>query len=172
LESGSRQLVQSRFEERIDKRSPLPEAHDVEGLAFLQLGRRRRTEGRRPERLAFLQLGQRRRTKGDLNPMGVKAGTGGPSFQRRTVRIGWRSRFLLVVVMAVLPMIAIQVWHERDLRNDVRGLSDTGSSKKFNSLPQRSGSYAKVLDNYCWRLPSWRPSNFTSPGPVLRSSLS
>jgi hypothetical protein len=59
---------------------------------------------------------------GDLNPMGVKAGTGGPSFQRRAMRTGWTSRFLLLVVMAVLPMIAIQVWHERDLRHEREGV--------------------------------------------------
>ena len=58
----------------------------------------------------------------DLNPIGVKAGTRGPSFQRRTMRIAWTSRFLLLVVMAVLPMIAIQVWHERDLRNEREGV--------------------------------------------------
>ena len=54
----------------------------------------------------------------DLNPMSVNAGTGGPLFQRRNMGIGWTVRFLLLVVMAVLPMIAIQVWHERDLRNE------------------------------------------------------
>jgi hypothetical protein len=58
----------------------------------------------------------------DLKPTGVKAGTGDPSFQRRTMRIGWTPRFLLLVVMAVLPMIAIQVWHERDLRNEREGV--------------------------------------------------
>ncbi len=54
----------------------------------------------------------------DLDPIGVKARTGGPSFQRRDMGIGWTSRFLLLVVMAVLPMIAIQVWQERGLRTE------------------------------------------------------
>jgi len=42
----------------------------------------------------------------------------GPLFQRSNMRIGWTSRFFLLIVMAVLPMIAIQLWQERDLRNE------------------------------------------------------
>jgi hypothetical protein len=54
----------------------------------------------------------------DPDPIGGQARTGGPSFQRGNIGIGWTSRFLLLVVMAVLPMIAIQVWQERDLRTE------------------------------------------------------
>ena len=58
----------------------------------------------------------------NLNPMGAKAGTPGRLLQQCTMRIGWTSRFLLLVVMAVLPMIAIQLWQERDLRNEREGV--------------------------------------------------
>src|SRR5262249_9408276 len=36
----------------------------------------------------------------------------------RPVPIGWSLRLFLLVVLAVLPMVAIQVWHEHDLRNE------------------------------------------------------
>jgi hypothetical protein len=51
----------------------------------------------------------------DLNP-------GGPLFQRSNMRIGWTSRFFLLIAVAILPMVAIQVWQERDLRNEREGV--------------------------------------------------
>ena len=45
-----------------------------------------------------------------------------PSFPHHVVPIGWIFRLLLLVSMAVFPMIAIQAWHERDLRNEREGV--------------------------------------------------
>ena len=58
----------------------------------------------------------------DLNPMRVKTRTEYPSYQQPNLRIGWTSRLLLVVVIAVLPILAIQVWHECGLRNEREGV--------------------------------------------------
>lgn len=59
---------------------------------------------------------------GELDPIDGKAGAGRPLSQPRNMGIGQKSRFLLFVVMAVLPMIAIQVWHQRDLRDEREGV--------------------------------------------------
>jgi Adenylate and Guanylate cyclase catalytic domain len=55
-----------------------------------------------------------------LNPGGVEPKR--PSFPHRGVPIGRIFRLLLLVSMAVFPMIAIQAWHERDLRNEREGV--------------------------------------------------
>ena len=55
-----------------------------------------------------------------LNLGGVE--TKRPSFPHHVVPIGWIFRLLLLVSMAVFPMIAIQAWHERDLRNEREGV--------------------------------------------------
>jgi len=54
--------------------------------------------------------------------MRVKTRTEYPSYQQPNLRIGWTSRLLLVVVIAVLPILAIQVWHECGLRNEREGV--------------------------------------------------
>ena len=53
---------------------------------------------------------------------GVEAETGRRSIPARGVHIGWTVRLLLLVVVAVLPMLAIQGWHEHDLRNEREGV--------------------------------------------------
>ena len=49
---------------------------------------------------------------------GVEAETGHRSVPARRVQIGWTVRLLLLVVVAVLPILVIQGWHEHDLRNE------------------------------------------------------
>ena len=49
---------------------------------------------------------------------GVEAETGRRSVPARGVQIGWTVRLLLLVVVAVLPILVIQGWHEHDLRNE------------------------------------------------------
>jgi hypothetical protein len=51
-----------------------------------------------------------------FNPGGAE--TGFPSFRSRSGSIGREARLLVLVVLAVLPMIAMQAWHERQLRNE------------------------------------------------------
>jgi hypothetical protein len=41
-----------------------------------------------------------------------------PWFRTRSVSNGWTVRLLLLAFLAILPMIAIQAWHERELRNE------------------------------------------------------
>jgi hypothetical protein len=57
-----------------------------------------------------------------LNSGGMEAENGRPSFPRRGMPTGGTLRLLLLVALAVLPMIAIQAWHERDLRNERGGV--------------------------------------------------
>jgi Cache domain len=57
-----------------------------------------------------------------LNPGGMEAETGRPSAPRRGVPISGTRRLLLLLALAVLPMVAIQAWHERDLRDERGGI--------------------------------------------------
>src|SRR6516162_3499949 len=45
-----------------------------------------------------------------------------PWFRTRSVSNGWTVRLLLLAFLAILPMIAIQAWHERELRNERGGV--------------------------------------------------
>jgi hypothetical protein len=45
-----------------------------------------------------------------------------PWFRTRSVSNGWTVRLLLLAFLAILPMIAIQAWHERELRNERAGV--------------------------------------------------
>lgn len=47
-----------------------------------------------------------------------RAETERPRFHRRSLSVGSTVRLLLLVVLATLPMIAIQAWHERELRGE------------------------------------------------------
>jgi hypothetical protein len=51
-----------------------------------------------------------------LNP--GRTETARPWFRSRSVSNGRTARLLLLVLLAVLPMIALQAWHERELRNE------------------------------------------------------
>jgi Cache domain len=51
-----------------------------------------------------------------FNPGGAESGP--PSFRSRSGSIGRQVRLLVLVVLAVLPIIALQAWHERQLRNE------------------------------------------------------
>src|SRR5262249_30299777 len=103
----------------------------------------------------------------DMNPGSAEAKTGRRWFPRRGVHFGWTLRILLLVVMAVLPMIAIQAWHERDLRTEREEVIEHRVVHKAQRFPRRSASCAKVLDNCCWQLASWSQSNSGSQRPVL-----
>ena len=104
--------------------------------------------------------------------MGGKAGTGGPSFQRRTMRIGWTSRFLLLVVMAVLPMIAIQVWHERDLRNEREGVVRHRVVQKVQQLAAEIRELREGARQLLLAIAQLEAVKLHQPEAVLRSSLS
>jgi hypothetical protein len=45
-----------------------------------------------------------------------------PWFRTRSVSNTWTMRLLLLAFLAILPMIAIQAWHERELRNERGGV--------------------------------------------------
>jgi class 3 adenylate cyclase len=49
---------------------------------------------------------------------GVETETGGLPIPARGMQIGWTIRLFLLVVVAVMPMLLIQSWHEHDLRNE------------------------------------------------------
>jgi|SRR5271163_723747 len=76
---------------------------------------RRFVESRAPKTGKTAEMSQPARLP-HFNPGGAE--TGPPSFRSRSGSSGWTVRLLLLVVLAVLPMIAIQAWHERQLRNE------------------------------------------------------
>ena len=55
-------------------------------------------------------------------PRGLEAETGRRSIPALGVQISWTVRLLFLVVVAVLPMLAIQGWHEHELRNERTGV--------------------------------------------------
>jgi len=57
-----------------------------------------------------------------LNPGGAEAETRRPTSPGRGMPVGGTSRLFLLVTLALLPMIAIQAWHERDLRDERGGV--------------------------------------------------
>jgi hypothetical protein len=52
----------------------------------------------------------------------AEAETGRRSVPARGVQIGWTVPLLLLVVVAILPILVIQGWHERDLRKERQGV--------------------------------------------------
>lgn len=89
---------------------PFPGSKTSEASSSLRFG-----ESTAPKTGTTAEISQRARLP-HLNPRGVE--TGRPSFRSRSGSTGWTVRLLLLVVLAVLPMIAIQAWHERQLRNE------------------------------------------------------
>ena len=57
-----------------------------------------------------------------MNPGGAEAETRRPTSPGRGVPIGRTFRLFLLVALALLPMIAIQAWHERDLHDERGGV--------------------------------------------------
>ena len=53
---------------------------------------------------------------------GAEAEIGRLPIPARGVQIGWTVRLLLLVVVAVIPILAIQGWREHDLRNERQGV--------------------------------------------------
>jgi class 3 adenylate cyclase len=51
-----------------------------------------------------------------------EAETGRRSVFARGVQVSWTVRLLMLVLAAVLPILVIQAWHERDLRNERQGV--------------------------------------------------
>jgi hypothetical protein len=58
----------------------------------------------------------------NLNAGGIKVEPGRSAIIHRGVHIGWPARLILLVVMAMIPMLAIQAWYEHDLRNEREGV--------------------------------------------------
>ena len=58
----------------------------------------------------------------DLNAASMETETRRSAKIYRGVHIGWPARVILLVVMAIFPMLAIQAWHEHDLRNEREGV--------------------------------------------------
>jgi hypothetical protein len=57
-----------------------------------------------------------------LNPGSAEAETRRPTSPGRGVPVGGTFRLFLLVALALLPMIAIQAWHERDLHDERGGI--------------------------------------------------
>ena len=57
-----------------------------------------------------------------LNPGGAEAETRRPRSPGRSAPVGGTFRLFLLVALALVPMIAIQAWHERDLRDERGGI--------------------------------------------------
>ena len=89
---------------------PFPGAMISEASSSLRFG-----ESTAPKRGTTAEISQRARLR-HLNPGGAE--TERPLVRSRNGSTGWTVRLLLLVVLVVLPMIAIQAWHELQLRNE------------------------------------------------------
>jgi hypothetical protein len=85
------------------------------GVMISETSRLRLDESTAPKTRTIAGISQPARLP-RLNP--GEAETKPPWFRSRSVSIGWTVRLLLLVVLAILPIIAIQAWHERELRSE------------------------------------------------------
>jgi class 3 adenylate cyclase len=69
----------------------------------------------------------------------VEAETGRRSIHALGAQISWTIRLLLLVIVAVLPMLAIQGWHEHDLRNEREGVIRQRVVHRVNQLAAEIG---------------------------------
>jgi hypothetical protein len=89
---------------------PFPGTTTSEALSSLRLGK-----STAPKTGETAEISQPARLP-HFNPGGAE--TGPPSFRSRSGSVGRHVRLLVLVVLAVLPMIAMQAWHERQVRNE------------------------------------------------------
>jgi class 3 adenylate cyclase len=70
---------------------------------------------------------------------GVEAETGRRLIPALGMQISWTVRLLLLVIVAVLPILVIQGWHEHDLRNEREGVIRQRVVHRVNQLAAEIG---------------------------------